>query len=553
VRRYFHLTPILRRENLEMYFDPGFRRNTSIEDLVKRWVTEGIRIIHVAGWHQYPTWTYDYERLIELCHSNGIAVYAWLEPPHVSQKFWKEHPEWQEVNYKGEPIAPQWRYLMALTNPECLRAVKMQFKNFLEAYDWDGVNLAELYFESGNGVKSPRLYTPMHPSARQEFSRKVGFDPALLLDTLSEFSWKINRPALKRFEEYRVETIIRLHEEFLKMIEEVKAAKPQIDVIVTAMDNLGSPELRPNFGVDIQRIMDLRSRHPFTLQVEDPQSQWSNDPRRYAALGKKYAQLSGPQRPVMVDLNILQFRNEHEPTQFPTLVQTGVECYHLVQSAAAGSDRFAIYSESSVRPQDRRMLPFAAASRVSFSRSDAGWHIVNPYPIVLELPSSVTGLSLSSGNRITSDRGLFFLPPGEYNATPDRQSGTPFAAPPSAGTLLSLTGELKMLSGSARSITFQYKSTGRCYASFTHEPFSVLLDGNDVPVKALKGYRRFSITLPPGEHTATAVLETTVSYGVDITSFWSSWVIVAFGFLAGVALLVFYAMVRITRPREMRA
>jgi hypothetical protein len=49
------------------------------------------------------------------------------------------------------------------------------------------------------------------------------------------------------------------------------------------------------------------------------------------------------------------------------------------------------------------------------------------------------------------------------------------------------------------------------------------------------------------------VLETTVSYGVDITSFWSSWLIVGFGMISGTALLTFYTMVRISRPPETKA
>ncbi len=46
------------------------------------------------------------------------------------------------------------------------------------------------------------------------------------------------------------------------------------------------------------------------------------------------------------------------------------------------------------------------------------------------------------------------------------------------------------------------------------------------------------------------VLENTATYGVDITSFWSSWFIVAFGMLSGAALLSFYGVVRLSRGKE---
>lgn len=550
VRSFFRLRPILRRENLEVYFDPGFRHNISVEDLAKRWVTAGIRIIHAAGWHQYPTWTYDYARLIELCHDNGILVYGWLEPPQVSQKFWNEHLQWRELNYKGEPIRPSWRYPVALTDPECLKTVKAIYKEFLQAYNWDGINLAELYFDSDNGPQNPPLLTPMHRSAREEFKRKAGFDPALLVDSLSGYYWKRNPAAWKRFEEYRVETVVRLHAEFLAMIEEVRSEKPYLDVIVTALDNIGNPELRTNNGVDINRIIALRKRYPFTLQVEDPQSEWSKDPRRYRKLAEKYRALLGIDSKVMVDLNILQFRTENVPTPFPTLIQTGIESYNLIHSAAMGSDRFSIYGESSIRPQDLRMMAYASSAQASIQRIDGGWRIQAPFPVVLELPKEYGALQTLQGERIFSDGGMCYVPPGEHTLRAEKLTASPFLAPPIVGLLLSVSGELTSLTSSTRSVTFSYRSATRCIASFNHPPYTIILDGKEINAEVLKGYRRFSVVLPHGAHTVIAVLETTVSYGVDITSFWSSWLIVAFGIISGAALFAFYTLVRISRTSE---
>jgi uncharacterized protein YdaL len=548
VRKYFMLQPILRRENLEVYFDDGYRHNVSIEDLVKRWTMAGIRIVHVVGWHQYPTWTYNYERLISLCHANGILVYAWLDPPQVSEKFWKEHPDWQEQNYKGEAIRPSWRYPMALTNTECLKSVKATFKEFLEKYDWDGVNLAELYFDAGNGPHDPRFLTPMHPSAREEFRKKAGFDPRLLLDQLSPYYWKTNPEAWKQFEDYRVDVLTRFHDEFLQMIKEIQIKKPHLEAIVTAMDNLGNPELRTNNGVDINRIIELQKRYNFTLQVEDPQSEWSKDPRRYRQMGERYRSLLKQGAKIMVDLNILQFRDEKKPTPFPTLVQTGIESYQMAHSAALGSDRFSIYSESSVRPQDLRMMSYAASSPAVMQRIPGGWKLQTPFPVVMELPPDYSALKSSTGERITSDRGMFFIPAGSHTLMAEVHTATdPFSSRPTGGKILSITGELTALSTSNRSVTFTYTSESRCIASFSHRPFTIFVDEKESAIEPMEGYRRFSVMLPQGNHTVIAVLETTVSYGVDITSFWSSWLIVGFGMLSGAALLTFYTVVRVSR------
>lgn len=78
----------------------------------------------------------------------------------------------------------------------------------------------------------------------------------------------------------------------------------------------------------------------------------------------------------------------------------------------------------------------------------------------------------------------------------------------------------------------------------------MFVDGRELNAEPKEGYKRFSVMLPQGEHTVIAVLETTVSYSVDITSFWSSWAIVAFGMLSGTALLAFYTAVRVSRTKE---
>src|SRR2546426_818238 len=54
VRRQFGLAPRLRSDNLEVFFDPGFRPNISVEQLVVTWRHHGVRAIHAAAWAFYP-------------------------------------------------------------------------------------------------------------------------------------------------------------------------------------------------------------------------------------------------------------------------------------------------------------------------------------------------------------------------------------------------------------------------------------------------------------------------------------------------------------------
>jgi hypothetical protein len=324
-------------------------------------------------------------------------------------------------------------------------------------------------------------------------------------------------------------------------------------VIVTAMDNLGTPSLRADFGVDVPRIMTLHKRHNFRLQVEDPQSEWSRDPGRYLPLAERYRAIAPNPDDVMVDLNILQFRNEKTPTPFPTLIQTGVESYELVRSAAFGAMRYTIYSESSVRPQDLRMFSYAASARAAIARIPGGWEIDAPYPVVLRLPQEYTELTMDAGIHIYPTDAGFLLPAGEHEVKSMLEAAGPFSGHPVGGNLLSISGDLLRVETSNRSVTLKYSSTGRCAATFSHRPIAVLIDGQETALDISQGVRRFGLLLPPGEHNVTAVLESTVTYGIDITSFWSSWLIVGFGLLAVSALVLLYVIVRVSRPSEATA
>ncbi len=78
------------------------------------------RALHVAAWHyceRDPQGDEYLRNLIEACHRHGILVYAWLELPHVSEKFWDDHPEWREKTALLQDAQLDWRKLMNLTNP----------------------------------------------------------------------------------------------------------------------------------------------------------------------------------------------------------------------------------------------------------------------------------------------------------------------------------------------------------------------------------------------------------------------------------------------------
>ncbi len=549
IRTYMGLAPILRRESLEMYFDPGFRHTQSIEHLVRLWVQQGIRRIHVAGWHTYPKYTYDYKRLIDLAHANGILVYAWLEPPQVSQKFWQEHAEWREKNFRGEDVRPSWRYPVALTDARCVAAMTNDFVSFLRQYDWDGVNLAELYFEAGRGFQDSLSYTPMHPSARQELRGRLGFDPVRVFDPRSPVYWRDHPEIRSALTNYRVEKLEQLYRRILKSVSDIQRYRDGFEVIVTAMDSYGSPELREYIGVDMKSILALQKEFGFALQVEDPEHQWSTDPMRYVAIGNHYSNLIGSPKQLLLDLNILAFRDPGQPTPFPTLIQTGTESFHLVRAAALGAPRATIYAESSVNPQDMMSLASAYAGNVVMTRSGETYNLESPHHFMMHFPREVSEIDLD-GNPLAPVRdNMYLIPAGRHVVRPvGNVSGalSPYQFYP---RILSSTGTLLSVRSDMSKLTFAYASEGRCLVTVSCEPRTLSVNGRASHFQTMKGNDGYTVTLPPGNHTVELVAGNAFSYGVNLTSFWSSTVIALFGVASVAVLLLMYAMVVLRRRR----
>ncbi len=235
----------LRATNLWAFFDSSYRIRADADYLAKRWRQAGVGVLHVAAWHNVepdPGRDEYLKNLIAACHRNAILVYAWLELPHVSEQFWADHPAWREKTAMGQDAQLDWRKLMNLQNPDCRRAVEKEIGQLLSEFDWDGVNIAELYFESLEGASNPARFTPMNDNVRAEFQRLAGFDPKLLFDPASPYSKDAN--ALHRFLDYRAQLASKMQADWLDSIDQLKKTKPYLDVVLTHIDDRFEPGIR---------------------------------------------------------------------------------------------------------------------------------------------------------------------------------------------------------------------------------------------------------------------------------------------------------------------
>ena len=132
------LTLPVRSTTLWAFFDSAYRIRADADYLAQRWREAGISVLHVAAWHNIeadPVQDVFLRKLIEACHNHAILVYAWLELPHVSEKFWADHPAWREKTGLLQDAQLDWRKLMNLQNPECRVEVEKEVGTLLGRFD----------------------------------------------------------------------------------------------------------------------------------------------------------------------------------------------------------------------------------------------------------------------------------------------------------------------------------------------------------------------------------------------------------------------------------
>jgi hypothetical protein len=326
------LDPPFRSNRWWALFDSAYRTRVDLDYFAIRWRKAGINTLHVAARHNFePNAENDafVTHLIEVCPREGILVYAWFELPHVSEQFWKDHPEWREKTATEQDAQLDWRKLMNLNHPDCFRAVSAGVRAVMSRFDWGGVNLAELYFESREGAANPSRFTPYSP----------------------DFGW---RAALDR----RADLVFRMQQDWLNEIEQVRRTKPYLDLVLTHIDDRFDSSIRDALGADAARVLPLLDPHNFTFLIEDPATIWNRGPQRYPAIAERYRALTPHANRLAIDINMA----ERYQDVYPTKQQTGTELFQLVHEAAASFSRGALYFENSLAPADLKLLPSAAAT-----------------------------------------------------------------------------------------------------------------------------------------------------------------------------------------------
>jgi hypothetical protein len=472
-----------RSERLWAFFDGAYRSRVDLGYFADRWRKSGIGALHVAGWHY---WEADAERddylrrLIEACHRQAILVYVWLELPHVSEKFWADHPEWREKTALLQDAHLDWRKLMNLTNRAAFAEASKGAKELIERFDWDGVNLAELYFESLEGASNAARFTPMNNDVRAEFEGINGFDPLTLFQPGGS-----DPQRLRTLLDFRADLARRQQEEWIGQIEAVRSVKPDLDFVLTHVDDRFDPRMRDLIGADAARVLPLLDRHDFTFLIEDPATIWHLGAQRYPTIAAQYQPLTKQTGKLAIDINIV----ERYQDVYPTKQQTGAELFQLVHLAAKAFPQVALYFESSILAQDLPLLSSAAASVDKVEQN--GSRLILDSRHGVGVPWS--GPALVNGRLWpVRDDATLWIPAGPNVIEP--------AAKDAGARILDFNGNLRSANVSPVGLQFSYQSNSRAVAVLSARPRRVEIDGAVVDRKIPPGGERFVLMLPRGQH-----------------------------------------------------
>ncbi len=473
------------------FFDYSYRMRADPDYLAKRWREAGIAAIHASAWHFYdelPERKRYLKELIAACHREGVLVYAWLEFPHVSEDFWHANPECREKTAVLQDAHLDWRKLINLAEPSCFRSVVRGLKRLLSNYDWDGVNFAELYFESLHGPSNAQRFTPLNAWVRADYRQRSGVDPLRFFDSASIHFHQRDRELWEDFVDYRARLALRLQKQFLQVI---RSAAPGLDLVVTQIDDRFDRRMREFLGADTSALLALTEQYDFRLVVEDPATLWDRGPERYVEMAQQYRRLAPDPERLAIDINIV----ERYQMTYPTKKQVGSELFQLVHLAGKVFPTVLLYFEQSISRPDWNLLPHASGTARA-EREENGLLVEcdRPAGVVWSGPALV-----NSQPWPFTDGSTVWLPAGQHRIS--RAADFPRLR------VLHLNTDWKWGRIEGGALEFGYASASPAIALLSDVPKRIEVDGEPLQGRVLKARHHWAVMLPRGDHSVRIVAD----------------------------------------------
>ena len=350
---------------------------------------------------------------------------------------------------------------MALQDPPCYALAWQVWQKLLTSFDWDGVNVAELYFEPDTSAST---YTPFSKSALNQYGADPAIDP-------------------EAFARFRTRLVTQLTRQLLSSLNGLPNAA-SLEFQVTVIDDVLDPGFAQRLGSSVDELARVAADGGAALQVEDPFTVWATPPQRYTKLASTAAARMPPGA-VVVDLNVVPRSGAH-----PTSSMTGAELDLAAAAAAERSGRVAFYSLGTLTDADLKQLPLALAGSV-ITEDD---FVSAPWAITVSAPDRGSTTLRVDGRPWPTMDGQGVVPAGRHTLK--------WAAGSEPGPgLRSITAELGTASVSAKSMTLDYSARTQALVVISQRAVRVLVDGTSAAVIQRRNPSAgWTLSLPKGNH-----------------------------------------------------
>ena len=435
------------------YLDPGtlpatLKTNVQLiaQDLV------GYRAVEIAAWDSAfanPVDDYPYQALINALHQRGILAYAWLEPPFVNLLMWQQDPSCREISAAGTYAIDDWRQLIALEDPHCFSLAEDQWRTVLTQYNWDGVNVAELYF----GAPTTKAdFAPFSQAALTQF----GLNP------------HTNMSAFLKFRENLVASLDSKVLQFVRSLPNGSTIGLQLTVIDDTLDKTEAL----NLGSNLRLLSVVAKASGATLQIEDPYTTWTDPPDRYFQVAAHASDLM-PSADFSIDINDVNRGSAGRPTAKATMGELNLEAF------AAGSinGRVAFYELGTLSSYDlAHMIYSVGGNAIDYPNG-----INSRFTVALRVAPSY-GRLFVDGKLWPVGPGIAIIPSGEHNLS--WKKATPIS--PGILWLDASLGTAEILN--SKTIGFSYFSKSTAYVKLSQAPTTVTINNATYP---------FQVTIDP--------------------------------------------------------
>jgi len=488
---YFNLVSSIRVDDVRVYMDWGYHYEQSPQALVKTLKDAGVSEVHLSAWYELERVDSFYTTFIDLCHADGILVYAWFELPMVSKLFWDEHPEYREKNLLGEDAIVGWRYLMAVEDPSCTALVKQEMKSIIQAFNWDGVNLAELYFEPAEGFHLKEDITPFGDYFTKLFIETYGINPKLIFNEKSGYYHEKNNVMFDHYVDLRKQIITELTVDYIRFLDSLSK---DLDLYITMIDDSVDSKISNNIGSSTTLIMKALDTINTKLQIEDPFFLWDVGSERYLAIGKDFSHQYN-QRFESIDINVVE-RNY----AYPTHQQTGAEYNAIVSDGSKYTLNAHLYAANTVYEMDFTNTPYIIGSHIDIDYDTHGFSYDSSktFKVTGDYADKVIYVDDRQWLGYTSD--YLLMPKGRHNVIISEQG------PINSDNQLRITdsnADIVAIVETDDSLMMAYQSNRTAIVQLNRRVTNISVDGEPLTPQYYYNGESFAVRLPEGHHTVT--------------------------------------------------